>query len=229
MQRTLRLSAAPRELVLVAALAATALPTMYGTHPGEGIRHWIAATIAAVAGLSLVVAASRAVRLDLMAAALAACSAAAATVHFAVISEHVEDYWLFGVFFGSAGLAQALFAVLVVQRPSRLVYAAGAAGNAAIVALWIVTRTAGLPMGPDPGEAEAVGTADVVSTVLELLIVIGCVSLLLRPLRVRVHRPLLAAILLAAGLVTTIALVSITGAHAHGDHENPGDHAHHHG
>lgn len=226
MQRTPRLSAAPNSVLLLAALAATLIPTMYGTHPGEGLRHWLAAVIAAVAGLSIVAAVLRRRRVDVFAAGLATCSAAAATVHLAVISEHVEQYWLFGVFFALAGLAQALFAVLVVERPSPLVYLAGAFGNAGIIALWIVSRTAGLPLGPDPGEAEAVGTADVVSTVLEVVIVTGCVALLLRPLRVGIRRPRLAALLITAGAVTTIALVSVTGTHAHDEH--PTDHVDHH-
>ena len=222
MQRTLRLSAPPRDLVLVAGLAATVLPTMYGTHPGEGVRHWVAAVIAAVAGLSIVAAVTRMRGIDLVAVVLAACSAAAATVHFAVISEHVDEFWLFGIFFAGAGLAQALFAVLVVERPSRLVYAAGALGNLAIVGLWVATRTVGLPLGPDPGEAEPVGTPDVVSTALELIIVAGCAALLLQPLTLRVRRPLLVAVLVAAGVVTTVALGSVTGTHEHGGDHTPG-------
>lgn len=229
MERTTRLSAPSRELVLVAALAATLLPTMYGTHPGEGVRHWIAAGIAAVAGLSVVAAIARERQTDLVAVALAACSAAAATVHFAVISDHIDEYWLFGVFFAAAGLAQTLFSVLVLQRPSRLVYGAGALGNAAIVGLWIASRTIGLPLGPEPGEAEAVGTADVVSTVLELVIVAGCVGFLLRPLRVFIRRPQVGGLLLCAVLITALALVSVTGAHAHGDDEHPAGHIDHEG
>lgn len=225
MQRMARLSA-PREALVIAALAAASLPTMYGTHPGEGIRHWVAAAIAAVGGLSIVAVVTRRPRVDLMAAFLSACSGAAATVHFAVISEHVEEFWLFGVFFVLAALAQALFAVLVVERPSRVVYLAGAVGNAAIVVLWVVSRTVGVPVGPNGGEAETVGAADVVTTLLELILVGGCVASLLRPLRVRVHRTLLAALLVGAAAVTTVALVSVTGVHAHHGDDQPA-HPHH--
>jgi hypothetical protein len=227
MQRTLRLSAAPQEVLLIAALAATLIPTMYGTHPGEGLRHWLAAVIAAAAGISLVAVAVRDVAgVDLVRVIVALASAGAATVHFAVISEHVDQWWLFGVFFAGSGLTQALFAVLVLLLTSPMIYAAGALGNAGIVVLWIVTRTVGLPFGPNSGEAELVGTADVIATVLEAIIVFGCVVLLMRPLRLGIRRPLLAGLLVTAAVVTTIALVSVTGTHA--DHQHPAGHVDHH-
>ena len=222
-----QLSAAPRDLVLVAALAAAALPTMYGSHPGEGARHWVAAGIASVAGLSVVAALIRSRRAELIAVTLALCSAAAATVHFAVISEHVKEYVLFGVFFALAGLAQLLFAVLVLERPSRFVHAAGAVGNAGIVGMWVVSRMTGLPLGPEAGRAEAVGTADVVATALEVAIVAGCVALLLRPLRLAVRSSMLAVLLLAALALTTTALLSVDATRAHGDGGQPPGHEHH--
>lgn len=225
MQHTTRLSAAPRDVLVLAALAGVLFPTMYGTHPGDGARRWIAALIAAAAGLALVPAAARLApgRVDVLGLVLALASAGAATIHFAVFDQHLDEYWLFGVFFALSGLAQLTFAALVLARPSTLLYAAGALGNAAIIVLWIVSRTAGLPLGPDAGTAEAVGVPDVVATVLEALLVVGCTASLARPLGRRAGRSGLAVLLAAAFAPTAAALADASAPHGH----TGGDHAHH--
>lgn len=109
--------------------------------------------------------------------ALALLSMGAAVIHFVVIPGHWEEYWGQGLFFIVAAIAQLLWAVWVLVAPSRLIYLAGAAGNAAIVALWIVTRTAGVPAGPGAGEREAVEFADTLATVFEVLLVVGALVL----------------------------------------------------
>ena len=92
--------------------------------------------------------------------ALALLSMGAAVIHFVVIPGHWDEYWGQGLFFIIAAVAQLLWAVWVVVAPSRLLYLAGAVGNVAIVVLWVVTRTAGVPAGPGAGEREAVEFAD---------------------------------------------------------------------
>ena len=109
--------------------------------------------------------------------AVALASAGAATIHFAVAAQHFEEYWLFGLFFVGAAVLQLAWALLVLFHSSRAVYLAGAAGNAAVVAMWVVSRTTGLPLGPDPGEAEPVGLADTVATLFEVLIAAGALLL----------------------------------------------------
>jgi hypothetical protein len=109
--------------------------------------------------------------------ALALLSMGAAVIHFVVIPGHWDEYWGQGLFFVIAAIAQLLWAVWVLVAPSRLLYLLGAAGNAAIVVLWVVTRTAGVPAGPGAGEAEAVEFADTLATVFEVLLVIGALAL----------------------------------------------------
>jgi hypothetical protein len=46
-----------------------------------------------------------------------------------------------------------------------------------IVALWVVTRTYGVPAGPGAGEREAVEFADTLATVFEILLVVGALVL----------------------------------------------------
>jgi len=112
---------------------------------------------------------------------LASLSAGAAAIHFAVIFEHFTEYALYGVFFLVISWAQLIWAAIVMWRPSRLWLWLGVAGNAVVVAVYVASRTAGLPIGPDVGNPEPVGGLDVVSVVLEVALIAGCVALLWRP------------------------------------------------
>jgi hypothetical protein len=133
-------------------------------------------------------------------------SAGAATIHFAVIAQHLQKYWLFGSFFIAVAIAQLAWAMLVLFRPSPAVYLAGLVGNAAVAATWVVSRTTGLPLGPEPGAPEPVGTADSVATTFEVLIAAGTLLLLLRMTPGR--RPL--ARFTAATAVATLAAIGLT-------------------
>jgi hypothetical protein len=105
-------------------------------------------------------------------AAVAAASAGAAAIHAIVVPEHVEEWWAFGLFFLLIGVAQLVWAVMVVRSPSRSVLWLGVLGNAAIVLLWIVTRTVGTLVGPEPHTPEPVGLADASATAFEVVIVV---------------------------------------------------------
>jgi hypothetical protein len=139
--------------------------------------------------------------------ALALLSMGAAVIHFVVVPGHWDEYWGQGLFFIIAAIAQLLWAVWVVVAPSRLLYLAGAAGNAAIVALWIVTRTYGVPAGPGAGEREAVEFADTLATVFELLLVIGALVLVRTAPARSIRWP---AGALTASLVLTLVVAALT-------------------
>jgi hypothetical protein len=112
--------------------------------------------------------------------AAAALSLFAAIIHVWVMPEHFAEWWGYGVFFLVAAAAQALFAILVVRAPSEHLLRAGIIGNLAIIALWIVTRTVGIPFfGPHAGEVEEIGQIDLASKVVEALLV-GLLVMLLR-------------------------------------------------
>src|SRR6202050_1411579 len=51
---------------------------------------------------------------------LAALSAGAAAIHFAVVFEHFAEYALYGVFFLVISWAQVIWPVVLFLRPSRL-------------------------------------------------------------------------------------------------------------
>ncbi|HEY5336468.1 MAG TPA: hypothetical protein VIJ71_10685, partial [Mycobacteriales bacterium] len=111
-----------------------------------------------------------------------------AVIHFAVAGEHYSEYWAFGVFMLGSAWLQLAWAVGLLVRPSRVLIAAGAALNAGIIAVYIVTRTAGDVIGPTPHDVEPVGFGDAFCTVCEVLLVVAAVLLLLRPWQRRVSR-----------------------------------------
>ena len=143
--------------------------------------------------------------------ALALLSAGAAVIHSVVIPGHWDEYWGQGIFFVGAAIAQLLWALWVVIAPSRLIYLAGAAGNAAIVAMWIVTRTAGIPAGPGAGEREAVEFADTLATAFEVVLVIGALALARTVVPRRATGALAPSVLLAlvVSALTAASLLSL--------------------
>ncbi len=143
---------------------------------------------------------------------LASLSAGAAAIHFAVISEHFAEYALYGAFFLVLSWAQLVWAAVVLWRPSRLWLWLGAAGNALVLVVYVASRTAGLPVGPDVGHPEPAGGLDVVSAVLELALIAGCAALLWRPSLagrpVRRFGPLGTAVSLAAVPAFVVAVTA---------------------
>ena len=112
---------------------------------------------------------------------LAAASAGAGAIHFAMISPHWSEYWIDGAFFAVIAWFQLAWAVGVVLRPSRLLLVAGAAVSAFTIGTWAITRTWGTPFGPHSGVAEGASFVDILATALEGAILLGCLALLLRP------------------------------------------------
>jgi hypothetical protein len=160
--------------------------------------------------------------------ALAVLSLAAAGIHFAVMGEHFQEYVVFGVFFSLVAWFQALWALGVVVAPTRWTLAVGLLANAAIACVWLISRTTGVPIGPEPGVAEPAALLDVLSTVLELLIVVVCGALLLRgqysqPSGGRRTRTLfIGALALGLIVLSTIGIATAGGEHGHGDEPHGG-------
>jgi hypothetical protein len=73
--------------------------------------------------------------------------------------------------------SQAGWAVLIVYRPNRTLLLVGAVANAATIILWTLTRTGG-PCRTPALAPQAVGTLELISTLLELAIVLGAAALL---------------------------------------------------
>jgi hypothetical protein len=106
-------------------------------------------------------------------------SVAAAGAHAAVFPHHLEEAWYLGLFFLVVTLAQAAWACLVLldATDDRLLLA-GIAGSLALVALWTVSRSVGLPFGLG---REPVGGWDIACAVWELAVVAASFVGLRRP------------------------------------------------
>jgi hypothetical protein len=85
-------------------------------------------------------------------------------------AEHASGYVPFAILFALLVPLQSLWGVWVCFAPSRRLLVAGGIGSLLIVAVWVVSRTAGLPLGPEPWQPEAIGPLDVVASADELVI-----------------------------------------------------------
>src|SRR6516162_1319792 len=145
--------------------------------------------------------------------ALASLSAAAAAIHFAVVFEHFKDYTLYGVFFLVLAWAQLIWPAVLLWRPSRPWLWLGMAGNATVLAVYVASRTVGLPFGPDLHHPEPVGALGVVACVLEFALITGCAALAWRPSLadrpVRRHGVAAAAALLAVPALAIAAAAAV--------------------
>jgi FtsP/CotA-like multicopper oxidase with cupredoxin domain len=95
-----------------------------------------------------------------------------AAIHFAVAPAHFQEYVPFGVLFLLTGLAQSALAVAMLARPSRRLFLAGVAGTMGVIALYVVSRSVGLPVGPRPGRPEMIGFPDIACATMEVLSVV---------------------------------------------------------
>lgn len=104
----------------------------------------------------------------------AALSAGAGVIHAIVMPHHFTEDLLYGGFFAAAAAAQLAWSVLVVVRTSGRMLRAGVVGNAAVLILWLETRTVAVPLGALAGRREAVGTMDVACGLLEVGVMACC-------------------------------------------------------
>jgi hypothetical protein len=112
---------------------------------------------------------------------LALASAGAGVIHLKVVPEHLEEFTPFGVGFIALGVFQLLWAAAVLIRPTAPVLAMGLVVSVLTIGVWVVSRTIGLPLGPEAGEPEAVGSLDAAASALEAVIVLGAGYLMFRP------------------------------------------------
>ena len=134
--------------------------------------------------------------------AAAALSLVAALIHLWVMPEHFAEWWGYGAFFLASAVAQMLYVPLLLRWPSRKILLLGVGGNLAIVSLYLLTRTVGVPyFGPHAGEVEGAGFMDLCATTSELGIVAALGAVLLRGLPSDGRRLVL--------IVAAIAIVSV--------------------
>jgi len=122
----------------------------------------------------------------------------AAGIHLYVTPEHFSEWWVYGVFFIVVAGGQLATIPLVIWWRTPQILTTLVAANVALVLIWVVSRTSGLPIGPpvldetgglaDPkvggygahavGVPESVGVLDLTATISELIVVIVLCAML---------------------------------------------------
>lgn len=148
-----------------------------------------------------------------------ACALAwgAGVIHVAAAVSHLDEFVLFAVFFEVLALAQFAWGVALYRAPSRRLLLVGAIGSLAVVALWAVSRTSGLPIGPSPWRRpEAVGLLDSLATADELALA-AIVFLRIRAKSARRWERRVGTVVaaVALGLLLTSSLALVSGGHVH--------------
>lgn len=102
----------------------------------------------------------------------------AALIHLSETPHHFEDWWGYGAFFLTVAGAQGAYSAALLHRASRSLFLFGIAGNLALIFLYVITRTAGVPFfGPHAGEVEAVGAIDLACKLAEVALIIVLLTL----------------------------------------------------
>ena len=150
--------------------------------------------------------------------AAAALSLLAALIHLWVMPEHFEEWWGYGTFFLVIAVAQWFYSVSLLRWPEKLVFYLGIGGNLAIIVLYIVTRTVGIPLfGPHAGEVEEVGVVDLCAAMSELALAIALGALVMLPRGLSRERVIV--VLLILGLIVIFVghllhlMLSVSPAH----------------
>lgn len=163
---------------------------------------------------------------------LATLAIAAGAIHLVMVPQHAQDSTRMGVAFAVAGWCQlALGAALLTSGRARWLFAT-IVSNLAFIAVWAVSRIAGLPNWSGDGGQQPAAAIDVLCVVLEGVLVVTAIAALVAPhLLANLRRSLLAAAaVVPAGVLvaTTIVLTApSTAEHVHGSAVAIGDEAAH--
>jgi|GEM_PF-2544111 len=131
-----------------------------------------------LAGLAVVVGGFLPARAgDGVTAAVVLCSAAAGTIHAVVTPDHFHETVLFGLFFLAVTVWQMAVVVAALHRPTRGLWTSTAVGTIAVLGIWALSCTAGVPIGPHPWTPEPTGLLDLACAAYEAAIVAGCLRL----------------------------------------------------
>ena len=136
-----------------------------------------------------------------------------------------------GLFFALIALFQLLWARLVLARTTTPVLATGIMLNLGAIALWALSRTAGVPFGPHAGEAELVQAADLCALLLQIYVVMGASWVWYRGLQGEPIPVFFSASVLmgAVGIVALASTVGVASGLRHGHHAPASADGGHHG
>jgi hypothetical protein len=141
-----------------------------------------------------------------------------AAVHAAVVREHLAHWPAAGLFFVLLAVTGLVVGMALLRRVDRPRLLAALALSVGPLLVWLVSRTAGLPFGPEAGEPEQVAWTDAAACLLALAGA-GAALLLLRAGPRLWGRVLPAATQrVGLGLVAVVTVVGLTSAVAEPGH-----------
>ena len=111
----------------------------------------------------------------------ASLAIAAGAIHLAMSPIHAPESTTEAIGFAAVGWAQILLGIALLVRPGRGVLVTTIVLNAAVIVGYVISRSVGLPVGANPGDAESVGTIDLMVTLFEGALIVCAALLLVRP------------------------------------------------
>jgi hypothetical protein len=157
---------------------------------------------------------ARAVPTDLLVAS--ALAGAAALLHVVAAAEHLAEYAPFAACFAVVGVAQIAIAARLYRRPpSPAALRAAAASGLALIAVWALSRTIGLPVGPERWTPEPIGALDVVASADEALLAVLVALRLAGLARIRAGRAAAAVASVAGIVLVAVSALAFALAGAH--------------
>lgn len=145
-----------------------------------------------------------------------ALSWVAALIHLKAAFQHLDEYVPYAIAFAVLAAAQLWWGFAVYRSATRRLLWAGTAASLLVVAVWVASRTSGLPLGPTPWRPEPVGALDLLASADEALLaalVLGRLGLPARRGGGAWTGHVLAAAALGLILLSSLTLV---GGHGHG-------------
>ncbi len=147
----------------------------------------------------------------------------AGVIHFAYAPHHFEDQTSHGVFFLVVGWAQlaGAAALAFTWRPQRAWLQGTALLNLGVAAVWLVSRTAGMP----GAQREAVGFPDSLASALEVVAAVTAMAiaygwLVDRPIRAAMPAMVGVPVVAVVALVTASLVPALGGGHGGGHDES---------
>ncbi len=112
-------------------------------------------------------------------------SVVAGGLHALATPSHFQQWWGYGTFFAIVGGLQIGYGWVWLRRAETAhilpLVSIGVSLNLALLGLYIVTRTLGIPLvGPEAGHVEPAGLLDLLSKGTELLLTLSLVAILWR-------------------------------------------------
>jgi hypothetical protein len=97
------------------------------------------------------------------------CLFGAEVIHTAVLPAHWRSWAAAGVFFAVISVAEGLLAAALLVVPSRRLAWSAIGLSGVTVLVWLVSRSYGLPFGPNAWRPELVAVPDSIATVFEVV------------------------------------------------------------